>query len=183
MQDLSLHILDIAENSINAEASRITVKINESKKNNLLILEVRDNGRGMNEDMLKHAEDPFHTTRTTRKVGLGIPLLSQAAKDCGGEMQIETKKGEGSIIKASFQYNHIDRKPLGDITATITVLIAGNPDMDFIFQLTREDDELLIDTIELKKDLEDIPINSPDVIRIIKDTINDWLNQTNYMIE
>jgi len=183
MQDLSLHILDIAENSINAEASRITVKINESKKKNLLTLEVRDNGRGMNENMLKHAEDPFHTTRTTRKVGLGIPLLSQAAKDCGGEIKIETKKGEGSIIKASFQHNHIDRKPLGDITATITVLIAGNPLIDFDFQLIREDEELIIDTAELKKDLGDVPINSPEVIKIIKDTINDWLKQTNCMIE
>jgi hypothetical protein len=133
--------------------------------------------------MFKHAEDPFHTTRTTRKVGLGIPLFSQAAKDCGGEMKIETKKGEGSIIKASFQHNHIDRKPLGDITSTITVLIAGNPHMDFIFQLIREDDELLIDTVELKKDIGDVPVNSPEVIRIIKDTINDWLKQTNYMIE
>jgi len=183
MEDLSLHILDIAENSITAEASIITVIINESKKNNLLTLEVRDNGRGMNEDMFKHAEDPFHTTRKTRKVGLGIPLLTQAAKDCEGEMQIETKKGEGSSIKASFQYNHIDRKPLGDITATITVLIAGNPHINFIFQLIREDEELLIDTAELKNDIGDVPINSPGVIKIIKDTINDWLKQTNYMIE
>ena len=183
MQDLSLHILDIAENSIKAEASKITIIINESKKKNLFTLEVKDNGKGMNNDMLKHAEDPFHTTRTTRKVGLGIPLLSQAAKDCEGDMQIETEKGVGSRIKASFQHNHIDRKPLGDITATIIVLIAGNPQRDFIFQIIREDEELLIDTAHLKKDLEDLPINSPDVIKIIKETINDWLNQTNYMIE
>jgi signal transduction histidine kinase len=183
MQDLSLHILDIAENSINAEASRITVIINESKKKNLLTLEVRDNGRGMNEDMLKHAEDPFHTTRTTRKVGLGIPLLSQAVKDCEGEMKIETEKGRGSRIMASFQLDHIDRKPLGDITATITVLIAGNPRIDFDFQLLREDKELIIDTAELKKDLGEVPINSPEVIKIIKDTINAWLKQTNCMIE
>jgi len=183
MQDLSLHILDIVENSINAEASRITVKINESKKKNLLILEVSDNGRGMDEDMLNHIEDPFYTSRTTRKVGLGIPLLGQAAKDCRGKMKIETKKGEGSKIKASFQHNHIDRKPLGDITATITVLIVGNPHIDFIFQLMREEEELLIDTAELKKDLGDVSINLPGVIKIIKDTINDWLKQTNYMIE
>jgi len=183
MKDLSLHILDIIENSINAEASRINVKISESKKENLLTLEVSDNGRGMNEDLLKHAEDPFYTTRTTRKVGLGIPLLSQAARNCNGELKVETKKGEGTIIKASFQHNHIDRKPLGDITATITVLIAGNPQIDFIFQLFREDNELLIDTAGLKNDLGDVPINSPAVIKIIKDTINDWLKQTSYMIE
>ena len=183
MQDLSLHILDIAENSITAGASRIIIKISESRKVNLLTPEVSDNGRGMNEDMLKHAEDPFYTTRTTRKVGLGMPFLSQAAKDCGGDMKIETEKGRGSKIMAHFQYDHIDRKPLGDITATITVLIAGNPNIEFIFQLMREDEELLIDTAELKNDLGDIPINSPKVIRIIKDTINDWLKQTMYMIE
>jgi len=183
MQDLSLHILDIAENSITAGASRISVKISESRKVNLLTLEVSDNGRGMDEDMLRHAEDPFYTTRTTRKVGLGIPLLSQSAKDCGGEMKIETEKGRGSKIMASFQYDHIDRKPLGDITATIIVLIAGNPHIDFIFQLIREEEELLVDTAELKNDLGNVPLNSPDVIRIIKETINDWLKQTIYMIE
>ena len=183
MQDLSLHILDIAENSITAGAGRITVKISESRKVNLLTLEVSDNGRGMNEDMLKHAEDPFYTTRTTRKVGLGIPLLSQSAKDCGGEMKIKTEKGRGSRITASFQYDHIDRKPLGDITATIIVLIAGNPHIDFIFQLIREGEELLVDTAELKNDLGNVPLNSPEVIRIIKETINDWLKQTMYMIE
>jgi len=183
MQDLSLHILDIAENSITAGASRISVKISESRKVNLLTLEVSDNGRGMDEDMLRHAEDPFYTTRTTRKVGLGIPLLSQSAKDCGGEMKIETEKGRGSKIMASFQYDHIDRKPLGDITATIIVLIAGNPHIDFIFQLIREEEELLVDTAELKNDLGNVPLNSPDVIRIIKETINDWLKQTMYMIE
>ena len=183
MQDLSLHILDIAENSITAGAGRITVKISESRKVNLLTLEVSDNGRGMNEDMLKHAEDPFYTTRTTRRVGLGIPFLGQAAKDCGGEMKIETEKGRGSKITASFQYNHIDRKPLGDITATIIVLIAGNPHIDFIFQLIREGEELLVDTAELKNDLGNVPLNSPEVIRIIKETINDWLKQTMYMIE
>ncbi len=168
MQDLSLHIFDIAENPINGEASRITVIINESKTSNLLTMEISDNGRGMDDDMFNHAENPFYTTRTSRKVGLGIPLLGQAAKDCGGEMKIETKKGEGSKIKVSFQHNHIDRKPLGDITATITVLIVGNPHIDFIFQLMREDEELLIDTAELKNDLEDVPINSPEVIKIIK---------------
>ena len=183
MQDLSLHILDIAENSITAGASRISVKISESRKVNLLTLEVSDNGRGMDEDMLRHAEDPFYTTRTTRKVGLGIPLLSQSTKDCSGEMKIETEKGRGSKITASFQYDHIDRKPLGDITATIIVLIAGNPHIDFIFQLIREEEELLVDTAELKNDLGNVPLNSPDVIRIIKETINDWLKQTIYMIE
>jgi signal transduction histidine kinase len=183
MKDLSLHILDIVENSINAGAGRITVKIAESKKNNLLTLEVNDNGRGMDEEMLRNAEDPFYTTRTTRKVGLGLPFLGQAARDSGGEMKIETEKGRGSRVTASFQQDHIDRKPLGDITATITVLVAGNPHIDFIFELSRDDEELIIDTAEMKKELGDIPVNSPDVIRIIKVTINDWLKQTGYVIE
>jgi hypothetical protein len=183
MQDLSLHILDIAENSIAASAGRITIKIHESKKTNLLTIEISDDGMGMDDSMLQHAHDPFYTTRTTRKVGLGIPLLSQAAEHCHGQMTVETEKGKGSTIKASFQHDHIDRKPLGDIASTAAVLIAGNPEINFLFELRREDEDLIIDTEELKNDLEDIPVNSPAVIKIIKDTINDWLKQTNYMIE
>ncbi len=183
MQDLSLHILDIAENSIAAKAGRITVKINESRKANLLTIEISDNGMGMDNDMLRHANDPFYTTRTTRRVGLGMPLLSQAAEDCNGKMTIETEKGKGSTMKVSFQHDHIDRKPIGDIASTVAVLIAGNPEIDFFFELVRDDKDLIIDTEELKNDLGDIPVTSPDVIRIIKDTINDWLKQTNYGIE
>lgn len=183
MEDLSLHILDIVENSITAGASKITIKIIEDVKENLLLLEISDNGKGMDKEMFEHACDPFHTTRTTRKVGLGIPLLAQAARECMGDVKISTEKGKGSTITASFQYNHIDRKPIGDIEKTMIVLIASNPDIDFIFEHKKNGKTYILDTAYIKKELDGVPINTPDVIRIIKDDISAWLNQVNNMIK
>jgi anti-sigma regulatory factor (Ser/Thr protein kinase) len=183
MEDLSLHILDIVENSITAGASRIRITIVEDRKGNLFLLEISDNGRGMDKEMFDHACDPFHTTRTTRKVGLGIPLLAQAARECGGDIELSTERGKGSTITVTFQYDHIDRKPLGDIDKTMIVLIASNPDIDFIMVHKRDGDEYVLDTGDIKKELDGVPINTPEVIRIIKDDINAWLNQLGNMIQ
>ena len=183
MEDLSLHILDIAENSITAGADKINIKIVEDVRKNLLVLEISDNGRGMDPEMLEHACNPFHTTRTTRKVGLGIPLLAQAARECRGDIQVSTAKGKGSTITASFQYDHIDRKPVGDIEKTLIVLIAGNPDIDFIFEHIKNEKTYVLDTAYIRKELDGVPINSPEVIRIIKDDISAWLNDVSNMIE
>ncbi len=172
MEDLSLHILDIAENSITAGATRITVRIIEDSAKNLLLIEIIDNGRGMDERMLENALDPFHTTRTTRKVGLGIPLFAQAARECNGDVSLKTEKGEGTTITASFQYDHIDRKPIGDIGQTMIILIMSNPDIDFLFEHKKNDSIYVLDTSEIKKELGEIPINSPEVIKIIKDDIS-----------
>jgi anti-sigma regulatory factor (Ser/Thr protein kinase) len=183
MQDLSLHILDIAENSITAGADRIKIRIVEDIGANLFLMEISDNGRGMDKEMFEHASDPFYTTRTTRKVGLGIPLLAQSAKDCNGNLKINTEKGKGTTITATFQHDHIDRKPLGDIEKTMIVLIASNPDIDFILEHSRNSDLYILDTSEIKKELGDVPINNMEVIKIIKDDISAWLNQVNNMIE
>ena len=137
----------------------------------------------MDRELLEHACDPFYTTRTTRRVGLGIPMLAQAAKESMGDIDVKSQKGEGTTISAFFQYNHIDRKPLGDIGETIIILIVSNPDIDFIFEHKRNDDAYTLDTLEIKKDLDGIPINTPEVIRIIKDDISTWLNYRNNMIE
>ncbi|GBD95640.1 MAG TPA: ATP-binding protein [Nitrospirae bacterium] len=183
MEDLSLHILDIAENSISAGARRIRIKIIEDIKKNLLLIEISDNGKGMDREMFEHACDPFYTTRTTRRVGLGIPLLAQAARECMGDIKISTEKGKGSTITATFQYNHIDRKPLGDIGKTMIVLIASNPDIDFIFEHKKNGNSYILDTANIKKELDGVPINTPAVIKIIKDDISAWLNTTDNMIE
>ncbi len=183
MEDLSLHILDIAENCITAKAGRIEIKIDEDTGSNLLTVEISDNGKGMDEELLKNACDPFYTTRTTRRVGLGIPLLAQAARESNGDISVKSKTGEGTSIKASFQYDHIDRKPLGDIGQTMIILIMSNPDIDFIFKHNRNTREYLLDTAEIKKDLDGIPINTPDVIKIIKNDISEWLNNTGSVIE
>jgi len=183
MEDLSLHILDIAENSINAGASLIMIKIIEDIKANLLLVEISDNGRGMDKKMYEHACDPFYTTRTTRKVGLGIPLLAQAARECMGDIKISTEEGKGSTITATFQYNHIDRKPLGDMEKTMIVLIVSNPHIDFMLEHRRNNDTYVLDTAVIKKELDGVPINNPEVIKIIKDDISTWLNQADNMIE
>lgn len=181
MEDLSLHILDIVENCITAEAGRIEVKITEDTRVNLLTVEISDNGKGMSEELLKNATDPFYTTRTTRKVGLGIPLLAQSARESNGDISVKSKTGEGTSIKATFQYDHIDRKPLGDIGQTMIILIMSNPEIDFLFEHIKNDKSYTLDTTEMKKDLDGIPINNPEVIKIIKNDISAWLNSTDNM--
>jgi anti-sigma regulatory factor (Ser/Thr protein kinase) len=183
VEDLSLHILDIAENSITAEASRIEIKVSEDTGANLLTVEITDNGKGMDKELLDNACDPFYTTRTTRHVGLGIPFLAQSARESNGDISVTSEKGKGTSIKASFQYDHIDRRPLGDIGETMIILIMSNPDIDFIFQHVRNGKEYMLNTAEIKEELEGVPINTPEVIKIIKDDISTWLNSINNMIE
>ncbi len=183
MEDLSLHILDVAENSITAGADRIEIRIIEDIRANLLSIEIKDNGRGMDKELLEHACDPFYTTRTTRRVGLGIPLLAQAANESMGNIDVTSKKDKGTTISATFQHNHIDRKPLGNVGETIVILIVSNPEIDFLFEHKIKDDSYTLDTSEMKKDLDGIPINTPEVIRIIKDGISAWLNNRNNVIE
>ena len=183
MEDLSLHILDVAENSITAEASRIEIKITEDTRANLLTVEIIDNGQGMDKELLDNACDPFYTTRTTRRVGLGIPLLAQSARESGGDISVKSKKGEGTAIKASFQHDHIDRKPLGDIGQTMIILIMSNPDIDFIFEHRKDGREYILNTAEMKQELDGVPINVPEVIKIIKDDISAWLNSISNVIE
>lgn len=181
MEDLSLHILDVVENCITAEATRIEVKITEDTGENLLTVEMNDNGKGMSEELLENATDPFYTTRTSRKVGLGIPLLAQSARESNGDISVKSKIGEGTSIKATFQHDHIDRKPLGDIGETMIILIMSNPDIDFLFEHKKNNKLYILDTAEMKKDLDGIPINNPEVIKIINNDISAWLNSTDSM--
>jgi hypothetical protein len=169
MEDLSLHILDVVENSINAKATLIEIRVEEDIAKDLLILLIKDNGTGMSEDFLSKVDDPFTTTRTTRRVGLGIPLLKQSALESEGEFIIDSKKGAGTEITAKFKYSHIDRKPLGDIAATMITLLIGNPDIDFVFYLKYQEKTVEIDTREIKESLEGVKISHPSVIQAIKE--------------
>ncbi len=183
MEDLSLHILDIAENCITAQASRVEIKIVEDSRANFMSVEVNDNGKGMDKELLENATDPFYTTRTTRKVGLGIPLLAQSARESNGDISVKSEIGKGTSIRTTFQYDHIDRRPLGDITQTMIILIMSNPDIDFLFEYKKNDNSYNLDTTEIKQDLDGIPINEPEVIRIIKNDISTWLNTHDNMIK
>jgi len=170
LQDLSLHILDVAENGIRAGATLIEIHILEELEDDLLQITIEDNGHGMEAEMLQGVTDPFVTTRTTRRVGMGLPLLKQAAEETGGGLRITSEPGRGTRVVASFQESHIDRRPLGDMGATLTTLIMGNPDLDFVYTSNLREQEVEIDTRLIRQELDGaLSISDPAVIRLIRD--------------
>jgi hypothetical protein len=177
MQDLSLHILDIVENAIASRASQVAIRIAEDPERDQMIVEIEDDGEGIPPHLLEKVVDPFFTTRSTRKVGLGLSLLQQAAQACEGDLQVQSLQGKGTLVRASFRYNHIDRKPLGDMASTIVTLIVGNPLMDFHYVHRRGDKTFCFDTVELKRELADVPIDHPKVVQFIRDEIKRGLRE------
>ncbi|MBU1338422.1 MAG: ATP-binding protein [Acidobacteria bacterium] len=171
MEDLSLHILDIAENSVAAKADKIEIRITEDKKKDLLSVEVIDNGLGMDKETLDKALDPFYTSKIVRRFGFGLSLLSEAAKAANGHFSIQSKKGEGTRIKADFQHSHIDRQPMGDIGQSILTLIIGNPEINFLFEHKRNDHTYCLDTRKIRTQLKGMPINSLAGIKIIRENL------------
>ncbi len=169
MEDFSLHILDIVENATRAGADLVEIIITENNERDLYQITIKDNGRGMDSDMLGKVRDPFATTRTERRVGLGIPMLDQAASEAEGDLVIHSTKNEGTEIIATFKSSHIDRKPLGDIGSTLITLIMGNPDIDFLFRHESNGEETSIDTREIKAELGEIPITEPSVLNMIRE--------------
>jgi anti-sigma regulatory factor (Ser/Thr protein kinase) len=172
VEDISLHILDIAENSISAGACLVEIGVEEDTGNDRFKLEIRDNGKGMDEEMMRKVTDPFFTTKTVRGVGLGLPLLRQTAEECEGHFSITSEKGKGTTVTVSFRNSHIDRKPTGDIAATLMVLIAGNPQIEFVFEYRRDGYFYRFNTAEIKEDIGEIPINAPYVLRAIRQDID-----------
>ena len=167
MKELSLNILDIAENSVKAGATLTEILVEET--GDTLTLTIRDDGCGMDEDTVRGVTDPFYTTRTTRAVGLGLPLLKLEAEQTGGGVTVASTVGEGTTVTAVFHTDHIDCPPVGDMAETMVTLIQGHPDMDFLFTHQREDKETVkLDTKELRQVLEDVPLNSFDVLQWMK---------------
>ena len=159
MEDLSLHILDVVENCIAASASRIEIRIVEDTDRDLLSLEIRDNGKGMDAETRKKALDPFYTTRTTRRVGLGLPLLAQAAREGGGHFELDSEPGRGTTVRAVFQLSHPDRKPLGDIAGTLETILTGRPELDLQFAYQR--DSKLVAELASRPDDEEFENDQP----------------------
>ena len=180
MKELSLNILDIVENSTKAEAELICITITED--DSTLTINISDNGYGMNNDVLKSVEDPFYTTRTTRKVGMGIPLFRFAAEQTGGNLSIssthidDNKESHGTSVSATFHKDHIDFTPLGDIVSTITTLIQGHPDVDFVFVHKIGEDVISLDTRELRQILEGVPLDTFEVLCWIRDNLSSQYN-------
>ena len=169
MKELSLNILDITENSVKAKATLTEIDITETA--DTLCITISDNGTGMPPEIVKGVENPFYTTRTTRKVGMGIPLLKMAAEQTGGSFKITSKSidedsvNHGTCVEALFNKKHIDFTPLGDTVATFTTLIQGHPDTDFKFTHIKGEKAVTLDTREMREILGDIPLNSYEVIK------------------
>jgi len=168
MEELSLHILDLVENCIAAGARRVEIRVREKPQEDLFTIEIADDGSGMSEEMRAAATDPFFTTRTTRRVGLGLALFEQAAKAAGGELKIESRPGAGTRVTAVFRHSHLDRQPLGDIAGTLLGLVVANPHIDFVYQHETDNSESSFSSREVALRLGDIPINSPEGIAAVR---------------
>jgi anti-sigma regulatory factor (Ser/Thr protein kinase) len=163
MQEISLHIMDIVENSITAGANRITVSVRVYEQRKTLSVTVNDNGTGMDEQMLACVTSPFTTTRTTRKIGMGIPLFKAGAEAAGGSFQIDSKPGKGTVVHAVYVLGHIDRPPLGNLADTFSSLALSNPKIDFVFEVCRDDSKFTCDMAQVKETLGGVPLSTPEV--------------------
>lgn len=169
LTEISLNILDVAENSVRAKASLITINVIADEEADTLTVDIIDDGCGMTAEQVAQAEDPFFTTRTTRKVGFGISFFKQAALMTGGDFSIESEPSVGTKVKAVFGLSHIDRMPLGDITSTIHNLIIYRKEVDFLYTYKVNDREFVLDTRELREILGDVPFDTREVSQYIKD--------------
>ncbi len=178
MKELSLNILDITENSVKAGATLTEITIDET--NDKLIISIIDDGCGMDEATVKSVVDPFYTTRTTRKVGLGVPLIKLAAEQTDGSFDIKSSvdsSNHGTVLKAEFNKNHIDFTPLGDVVSTVTTLIFGHPETDFKFTHNICENTVSLDTRELREVLGDVPLNTYEVIKWIEDCLKEQYSE------
>lgn len=179
MRELSLHILDIAENSISAGASKVEILVKEDTLNDELWISVKDNGKGMDEEFLAIVMNPFVTSRTTRKVGLGIPLLKQAAEACNGGMTIDSQPGKGTELTTKFQDSHIDRMPLGNLADTFLSLLIGTPGVNWVLHYQVNEQTFHFDDSEVKRVLDGMPLTDYRVIEYLTNTIQNGINGLN----
>ena len=169
MQELSLNVLDVAENSVRADASLVEITVEEDTAAGWLTIVIRDNGRGMTPEQVQTVIDPFYTTRTTRKVGLGVPFFRMAAQLSGGDLTIQSEVGKGTTVTAAFGLSSIDRMPLGDINGTIATLVQCNPGIDWLYTRRKDGREMVMDTRQFREVLEDMPLDSPEVLGFLRD--------------
>lgn len=177
MEDLSLHILDVAENGVAAGASLIEITVEEDTGRDRLVIVVQDNGKGMEAEFVARVLDPFTTTRTTRKVGLGLSLFQQSAREAQGDLVVESTPGLGTKITAHMRHSHIDRKPMGDMAETMVTLVEGNPEIDFVYTHRKDGRQYVLDTREIRAELEEIPLNNPQVMNLIRENLRTGLKE------
>ncbi|MBQ6837498.1 MAG: sensor histidine kinase [Clostridia bacterium] len=177
MRELSLNILDIAQNSISAGASLTEILVKENTAEKTLLIGIYDNGKGMSEEQVKNVQDPFFSTRTTRKVGMGIPLFKLAAEQTGGSFKITSKLGVGTRVDALFKTDSIDFTPLGDIEATVSTIVSMNEDKDFVYTRSVDEKDFVFKSADIKKILDGVPLSEPSVINWIEDYIRENTEQ------
>jgi anti-sigma regulatory factor (Ser/Thr protein kinase) len=175
MEDLSLHILDVAENAVSAGATLIQVMLEVDSDKGVLKLRVSDDGRGMNEEVRKHVTSPFITTRMTRTVGLGLAMLAQAAESTGGSVQVRSSPGRGTEVTALFMIDHVDMVPPGDLVSSILTMMIGNPAITYRFYLRQDERDFEIDGSELRDQLGDVPLEHPEVTSALRKLIENGI--------
>jgi hypothetical protein len=178
MEELSLHILDLVQNSLGAGAGCIEIVIEENTDRDLFLVEIHDNGKGMSREFVERVLNPFTTTRTTRRVGLGLSLLEMATRQCNGGIKIDSEPGRGTKVRAVFQHSHWDRAPLGNIKATLITIISANPRLRLVYSHQVNDRSFSLDTDEVVKILgEDIPLNHMAVLDWLENYLSQGLNE------
>ena len=171
MREIALHLLDIVENSIAAGATEVRITVKEDVHSDRLNIVVQDDGKGMDEALVARVTDPFVTSRTTRKVGLGIPLLKAAAEACNGRLRIASQPGHGTRLEVDFQRSHIDRMPLGDLAGTFLTLIVGFPKLHWLFTYQADGTEFVFDSEPIMRELGDVPLTEPAILSFLRETL------------
>lgn len=175
MKDLSLHVLDIAQNSVSAGARKVIISVDEDMIKNDLTITIQDDGKGIPVDVLSRVTDPYFTSRTTRKVGMGIPLFKQNAEMAGGSFSIFSEPGRGTVVRASFMYDHIDRPPIGDMPGVIVILCGSNTEMEWQYLHKKNNREYLFNTKEVKEVLDGLSIGDPSIQGYLREMIRENL--------
>ena len=165
---MSLHILDIVENSLAAGSRRVEIRVEEDIPADRMVIEITDDGCGMDEERARKSLDPFFTTKTVRRVGLGLPLLEEACRASNGELRIQSLPGKGTSVRAIFQHSHIDRKPLGNMRDTLITLMTGHPQLDLLYEHRKGRKIFSLDTREIRADLGEIPLDAPQVVSALR---------------
>lgn len=183
MTELSLNVLDVAQNSVKAEAGLIEISVAVSASDNSLVIAINDDGRGMTAEQLEKVTDPFYTTRNTRSVGLGVSFFKQAAEMTGGCFEIDSEVGKGTRVRAEFKLDSIDRMPLGDMCSTIETLVLYNLDIDFEYRYGVDGTRFALSTRELKETLGGIPLDTPEIAGYIRDFLKENTAECNKLLK
>lgn len=180
MKELSMHVYDLMENSTAANSTLVELTIKDSLKENIYAFTIKDNGKGMSPEFLAKVTDPWTTSRTTRKVGLGLPLIKMNTENAGGGMKIESEVGKGTVLNFWFQHDHIDRPPMGDLAGSLVMLFSAHQDIHFIYTHITDEGEFVFDTDEVKEALDGMPMNDVHIMKYLKEMIQENLKEIHY---